>query len=421
MKSVKRKLAAVLACAMAFSTASVVYADGSVAEGNAAGSDVEATVDMKVQGAIYSFQVPTSLSVGLDAFSAADDTGSQVYSPANVIINKSNVPLVVTVRAAVEPEDGTINVKDSASKVKVSDPNATTKDVYFEVVGMQGSVAMDSRTGAATFTEKADAKVTYDAQLGAKTNAKATLPAAGTAAAPETTLTNIKRSVAFALDKATYVKDTRTGADTFSALAANDKGTAAFRFMGSLNPNVQWADSSVKVRVIYDVNGMSSGMYTNLTGATAADVQKTNMIVYSPTVNETNSDLTFEIDDKTTPGTSVLTSGKAGTMVFDLGDAKDLEIKDIKVSYDAASPVTDQALSTEGTNTDYVWTAGTNTLELKDDGDNVANFKDATGDVTVKITFKSTSQKVMDFSGSNITTSDKEYTATVVLERTEKP
>lgn len=291
----KRLFAAILAAMMLASTSAIAFAEDvpapSVSAGTAFG-EWAPDVDTEAQAATIEFSVPTSLTVGLDPFQAGDDSGSQVYSNAQGIYNKSNIPIRVTVKAGAiigKDTDGTTPLavlKDDPADVTSSDITDTDKNAYIELIAEKATATTD-RSGAVvietTKLEGKDYATAYAEDTGADTTAKAivkeaTATTTGTGDTAVTTITYDEDSqISFALQAATYAVD-RSGAQSFSALAENNKGVAAFRFMGSLNANAaDWSGDDISVKVVYSVNGMGTAAYTALIGDNAPSTVTTDM------------------------------------------------------------------------------------------------------------------------------------------------
>lgn len=292
----KRILSVIMAATMAFTMAvgtfTVVNAADSTpsatvdAEGNGTTFGlVNPTVTTEAQGATVSFSVPISFTVGLDPFQAGDKSGSQIYTANQGIYNKSNIPIRVVVKAGVVLKDAGVTLKTTAGDVVSTDITKTTKDAYIELVAEKATATADRSGAVVVETVKLDGKdyaTEYVAATGADTKAKTTLksvPASAGAA-------DLKSQVCFALQAATYTEG-RDGTKAFSALAENNTGVGSFRFMGSLNANAaNWSSADMEVKVVYDVNGMSSGAYTALMTDQNLDAAKKAANVYS--VNDAN-------------------------------------------------------------------------------------------------------------------------------------
>lgn len=265
MSKMKKTLAAVLACAMAVSTSMVAFATD-YGQGDV---NVDSPADVKTP--VIKVSVPTTMDTYLNTFSAGDDTGSQILTLKQEIINKSEVAVSVTVKASVEAGTG-VEVKDKASAVVTDDLSYKNKDLYVEAVALSGSWADTGATSVLT----PDTKIKYNPDNGGAcyVDGANVTPWKAKKAVTETSA----EVMTFALAKASM----STPADPFVAdtLAANNKGTAAYRFMGSINPNATWADDTdVQLHVVYSIAGLGDTLYNNVV---------TNSVKYNGTGKQTN-------------------------------------------------------------------------------------------------------------------------------------
>ena len=391
----KRLFAAILAAMMLASTSAIAFAEDapSVSAGTAFG-EWAPDVNTEAQAATIEFSVPTSLTVGLDPFQAGDGSGSQVYSNAQGIYNKSNIPIRVTVKAGAiigKDTDGTTPLavlKDDPADVTSSNITDTDKNAYIELIAEKATATTD-RSGAvvieATKLEGKDYATAYAEDTGAATTAKAIVKEATTTTtgSGDTAVTTITydddSQISFALQAATYAAD-RSGVQSFSALAENNKGVAAFRFMGSLNANAEnWSGDDISVKVVYNVNGMGTAAYTALIGDNAPDTVTADMKaanVYSvgapaggsntpsqptePTLSATSGSVVYNSTSSTwtTPFAAVTINKAPWT---------DLEIKSVTWANKTATDSdfgSDTALATAG----YSFTDSTGAFTVTDTG-----------------------------------------------------
>lgn len=279
MTTMKKTLAAFMACAMTFSMSMTAFAADEV-------EDKDGTADVTVDSAagvknpVISVSVPTDMDTYLNPLSAGDVTGSQITTAVQPIINKSEVPVKVTIKGAVEGATG-VTVKSKPSEVVTDDLSYTKKDIYVEAVAVNGT--WDTTAAGATAIKPAftmDSNIKYLPDKGGACDATvAASPVAlkSKAVVPSGT-TGTAELITFALDKATM----GTPADPFVAdgLAASGKGTAAFRFMGTINPNVTWtASTDVKLHLVYSISGLGQTLYDDVVA---------NSVKYNPTGKITN-------------------------------------------------------------------------------------------------------------------------------------
>lgn len=198
-----------------------------------------------VQAPVISYQIPSNLDFALDAFQKGDDTGSQIFSVAFPVKNRSDVALQVSVQPKLVAAGG-VTVVYSPDEVNATDPGVTDKQVYMEAAAYTGITMAGAALQAPEFpyNDSADGSPAI-ATLGTGTEGKMT----------------------FALEKATYA----SGA--FSALAVEGgkvTGGGMFRFMGSVNPVANWAANDVKVQAVFDITPLTPEMYSSLMSAEGA-------------------------------------------------------------------------------------------------------------------------------------------------------
>jgi hypothetical protein len=184
---------------------------------------------------IYKVALPTALVFGLDPYELKG-TG-QVTSGDFAIVNRSNVPVKVTVASTLTPATGTTMIKAADIATISNTVGVLTKQAYFTIVT---ATAIDS-TSEVDAT-KNNVKGTYD------------LEKAGTII----DFVSNKSTMIYALAPAAY-NDT-----AFSAMAANDKGVATFKFQGKLNPYADWKAADLKISTIYTISGLLPDDYTAL-------------------------------------------------------------------------------------------------------------------------------------------------------------
>lgn len=326
----KKYLAALLAASMILSNAAVSFAAVTPIE---AWGETDATGKNDVVDPIISYQIPTTLEFSLDAFAMSDNTGSQVYSPAIEIINKSQVAIKVDVKADLTLEEG-VTAKTAVGEVKVDDPSYTEKDLYMELVAQK--ITSATMTGTPDFeVTVTPEKIKYNQTavpeelLGANTAAKAVLASASAdkeyekptlmtlalAAAPYTT------GETPALDNSKYAKES----------------VGALRFAGTINPNTTWADKNttadVTVNAVFDVRGMTSSVYdaafpveldedlakANVmsVGAGGGAVATGEPAIKKDSISVTGSGATFDVDwgadDKAATSITSITYGASNT------------------------------------------------------------------------------------------------------------
>lgn len=369
----KKILASVLACAMAVSTASVAFAADEdtpakgVATGDGFGSGVEADVTTQAKDAILQFQVPTTMTVALDPFQAGDTTGSQVYSLDEAIWNKSNIAIRVTVKAGLVVGKDAANgnaplavVHEDPSEVDSTDPSNTDKDAYVELVAQKPTATTD-RSGAVVVTPVLADGATFQTEYteeGADTTAKIILKENDGSA-------DLESEISFALQAATYTAD-RSGQLAFSAMAENDKGVGTFRFMGSLNANADsWSGEDLKVRVVYDVNGLGSAAYDAMFGenGSVTDAQLKAANVYSTGAAVASDPSVADSSDGSVSFAAPNTNGTDVEIVINKGSWDAVNVTGVTFTDDDTN--SSAVALTEGASDDFEWDNTTNTLTIK--------------------------------------------------------
>ena len=262
----KRIVASCLACAMAFSTASTVFAADTNDLGDGTLIDQPSTVTTPV----IAVALPTTADIAVNVFSAGDSTNSQIYSATQTIVNKSSIPVQVSVKAAIAPKNGvTVNVLEKASLVDNDDTTDKTKNVYVEAVALTGTWTPDAGDATdVTFAATASGNTGY---VGYTANGADTVcinVVKGKTASADAAALSDSTVLTFALDQAT---DADNG-DPFVAdgLAANNKGVAAYRLMGSANTYADWDPGDFNLKVVYNVTGLPGTMYNALVANSTA-------------------------------------------------------------------------------------------------------------------------------------------------------
>lgn len=317
--------------------------------------DTQVDADSTVTKAVIEFEVPTAMSIGLDAFSLTDATGSQIYSPSFPIINKSNVPIAVSVTADMNGSAADVEFQSSVAGTTPANAQDTEKRAYVEMVNAKALVVDPDNTtpakqdasdktkavaGTVQFKDPEYAANSFT-ETGAKDMAKVALHK------------TYKAEMDFALQKAAYVdKITATppsGEVIFDSVAKESEiytGATAFRFMGALNPYAAWADSDVKIAVTFSVYGQTPAMYTE-----ALKTKVANGLNLVSAVNPKNA-------VSVSSGNPISLNSAAAadaTLVFDMG-----------YGADAASAIGTIKLGTAAlTATDFAFDADTSTLTLR--------------------------------------------------------
>lgn len=257
MAKMKKTLAAVLACTMAFSAGMTAFAADTVADKDGT-SDVTVDSEAGVKTPIISVSVPASMDTFVNPFGIGEANGisSQITTAEQLIINKSSVAVKVSIKGSVEGATG-VSVKPKATDVTIDDAGNDAKELYVEAVALPGTWATTGGSATAIkpeFTIASD--VTYAAATGASVASKKAIPAGTTA---------MEEIMTFALKKAADSVNTDfTTADSVDTT----NGVAAWRLMGTVNPAAQWVGTAgsedVKIHLVYSISGLPDQMYTDL-------------------------------------------------------------------------------------------------------------------------------------------------------------
>lgn len=242
--------------------------------------------DSELQEPIYKVVVPTQMAFALDPFEQAGK--SQIHSADLTITNKSNVPVKVEVEITTTDKAGD-DVVFKATEAEVVETN-TDKLVYMAAeIATSVSETADTPKSFTNPVKYVNADQTTTDALGNKATASTGTPGAG----DEIKYTDVKSvsasygesttkvtidgenatKIAFALEKADYIKYTKTddlGTEQgFLNTATGNKGSAAFRFYGKANTKAAWANNELSAKVAYTFLGLTGANYTKLTtGAT---------------------------------------------------------------------------------------------------------------------------------------------------------
>ena len=103
--------------------------------------------------------------------------------------------------------------------------------------------------------------------------------------------------------------------------AGNDQGVASFRFVGSVNPNIKWSETELKVTIKYDINNSSE-----LKKADSTQKEKDNASVN----NDSVSSETIDINNEKTEFNNI-PNGNAGQ----LSEDSNTEIKELDTGQNA--------------------------------------------------------------------------------------
>lgn len=317
MKS-KKTLSILLAAMLVASMGTSAFADEKTAF-----DKITVSATMKVETPVISFDVPTGADIALDSYQLADETGSQIYSASYGILNMSNIPIRAVVKPQIKIGSGVdLTVVGTAAEAKPTNAEDQDKKVYMQIT--PSDKIETTATTDDTPTTPANGDTPGVAALKQKEYAKGAYTAASTAKAVVSTQAN--GNITFALAPAKYVDNTAASAKIFDSLGAESttiKGAGQFRFMGTLNPNVTYADDDIGVDIVFDVAGLTKDDYATLSAkpvANAANVASITNGTFGPFVVTESSDITsnaaFDIQLDMGSGKDAATSVtavKAGT------------------------------------------------------------------------------------------------------------
>lgn len=310
MKS-KKTLSILLAAMLVASMGTSAFAANTFGE-----STVSATMDQQVP--VISFEVPTDITVALDSYQLADETGSQIYSTSQNILNMSNIPIRAVVKPVIKVTDGIeLTVVGTAAEAKPTSAEDDAKKLYMQIT------PSDKIETDADNTTASDGSTDGTVALKQKEYAKGAYTAASTAKGVVSTQAN--GNVTFALAPAKYVEDSN-GDPLFDSLGVESstiKGAGQFRFMGTLNPNAEYDKGDVGVDVVFSVAGLTKDDYATLSAkpvANAANVASITNGTFGPFVKTASADIVssaaFDIDIDLGSGKDAatnVTAVKAGT------------------------------------------------------------------------------------------------------------
>lgn len=272
----------------------------------------EATGSNGMVNPIFRIIVPTDLVFATDAFEQKHETN--IYSSDYPIINKSNVAVNVDVALSVEGKDG-VSFQTDEAKVTETD---TSKKVWFaaavpittkvsevlkdpapiEIKETDDSISniytvvnadISANFKAATATAASGSAISFDPELFPSDSSdeftstivnqtdvekvENTVDFSQTLSdqAKTSTLSVKATTLSFALNKAEYTKyNVDEGADKFSeasifdAMAADQAGSAVFRFVGTVNSNAAWAAEDITAKAVFTFSGKSDTNYNAL-------------------------------------------------------------------------------------------------------------------------------------------------------------
>lgn len=357
----KRFLAALTATAiLAAMGATSVSAE---ADGSTWGNK-EVTGDNIVTSATIKYVIPTDLEFAIDAFQKGDETGSQIYSAGYTVINKSDVPISVSVSPKLQLKND-VELVSNPAETTPADTSDVDKRIYMEMVSAKAltakaapdtAPAAPSNDGTTAGTEgKVDFELpTFAADsfgdTGAKDQAKVLLNV-------------VEANMTFDLQAAKYVADgiTATPGTLFDSVAVDKTdatkylGATAFRFMGAVNPYADWQAADVTVSAVFDVYGMTKTMYDKAMTTPVAN----GMNIAS--LKNASKAPARDTSDSAPIVLPIATSGNDATIKLDLGLGEDAAtgIKGIKIYQTGITAP--KAL----TAAQYAFDETTNTLTLK--------------------------------------------------------
>ena len=274
-------LSLLLASTLVFSMGTSTVFASALSDGNmtsTSGGYIEDDSDL--QEPIYKVVVPTDMVFALDPFQQTGD--SQIHSADLTITNKSNVPVKVEVQITA----GDKADNDVTFKTKEADVTETNTDKLVYMAAEIATTVVETLDTATGFGASNDVDVYADeddpngyntTKTDGTKQERTDVKSIATTYGDSTTKVTIDGTttptkIAFALDKAEYLKYTAADASTaneFKKTAASNKGSAAFRFYGKVNTTAAWVESELTAKVAYSFQGLTGTNYTALTtGAT---------------------------------------------------------------------------------------------------------------------------------------------------------
>lgn len=236
-RKTKRLLSVLLTLALVLSFSSSALAeDSSTREGSING-------DSTVTNPVFKFEVPSKVDFAFNAFEVGD-AGSQITSADLFLANRSSIPVEVSFDYSVTVATGVAITADEASV----DMEGANKEMYMTAVPAK-DVAVNVSGTALTTT---GAAITWSTSGAAISN------------------TANKANITYVLAAATYTDANSDGMPQVEEFTSVDtaKSVAAFRFKGTINPDVEWEAGDATASIVYDIKGVTTTAYSGFTELT---------------------------------------------------------------------------------------------------------------------------------------------------------
>ena len=284
----KFKRSLILSLIIAMMMGNTVMAAENAMDETQVGRDQTVNGSMEVEDPVYRVVVPTDFTFAVDAFQQREDT--QIVSPALAVINKSNIPVKLSVALSLGT---TTDTKFVSSDADVKD-DETSRTIHLQAriadtIEEEKAAAADYKdlSGvdiAGMFAGTVDGVTKYyettDIATALKRDTES--PAAvspeemvdvikvtGTAASTPVmvTLGTSATKLEFALAASEYIEyytdaaDATKTAKAFKTVAENQASSISFDFAGKVNPNIVWADGDFSATAVYNFRGMTADDY----------------------------------------------------------------------------------------------------------------------------------------------------------------
>ena len=279
---IKFKRSIILSLIVAMMMGNTVMAAENALDGDDAGKNTTVEGTMEVEDPVYRVVVPTDFTFAVDAFQQKEDT--QIVSPSLAVINKSNIPVKLSVA---------LSLATGTDTVFVTRDEDVKEDEESRTIHLQARIAdtiTETKAAAADYTDTALSPITgmqvkddvYYVSSDVATglgieNAVAVDPkemvdvtaVKGEAAATPVlvTLGTEATKLEFGLAPSTYIEyhtsadDATVTAKAFKTVAEDAKSSISFDFAGKVNPNIVWEDGDFSATAVYNFRGMTTNDY----------------------------------------------------------------------------------------------------------------------------------------------------------------
>lgn len=409
---IKFKRSIILSLIVAMMMGNTVMAAENALGADAAGIDRAVAGTMEVEDPVYRVVVPTDFTFAVDAFQQKEDT--QIVSPSLAVINKSNIPVKLSVSLSLATTTSTEFVKsddavkdDESSRTihlqaRIADTITETKAAVadytdIELTPITGMVEKDG-----VYYETAEIATALDASSAAALDPKEMVDVTavtGTAAATPVlvTLGTEATKLEFGLAPSTYIEyhtdenDATVTAKAFKTVAEDAKSSISFDFAGKVNPNILWADGDFSATAVYNFRGMTTDDYSAYADADATDgkafVENAHGYIgvkvdpAEPTFASTTPLVVTWSGDKGTGELTAITSIK----VTNNGKTFDV-YKELAATWEAATPdIANDKVTLDSGVAALADLVGTNTVDAVITYTDASGNEECTGNVTLTL------------------------------------